>query len=230
MCEAQTGETGVGYVYERRSIQDIGQHNPSTDCGYFSGYAMKAYKDANRNIGQARMSREEVYLARNAYNPRYTTLDHGSDPHGGLARGRAVGYLASLGITGYQSHSVGGELAVEDRHGQPAFRRIIGEALERHGHYGVMLPYGEGIQPGHWIVILQRHRNMWLCYDPSDPEGQGHIKPIFPESDRATHFFANTAIMSIICAGPNPVYPGGDADLDRDPVDVDEGDGDADAD
>jgi len=67
MCDCQADQReGRVYVCRPQSIDNVGQDTRSNDCGYFAGYAIKAYHDSGRNNPRnATMSRGQVYDARN---------------------------------------------------------------------------------------------------------------------------------------------------------------------
>ena len=120
MCRVQcTDVEGTTYVSTPRSINNVGQADNSKDCGYFSGYAVKVVHRLMESYAQheaiipggaqqprphdARMSRGEVYTARNRLEG---TTGMCFSTARWLGAHRAGAYMRQLGLGGYRQRRV----------------------------------------------------------------------------------------------------------------------------
>ena len=149
------------------------QHDSSTDCGYFAGWALKIL---HRSSAQAlasgagrQTSRLQVYEARENALPgaptRILTHRHGCD----LPPGNAATYLTNrqtgLGLPRYAMRLFG---TVID-HRQP-FDGVL-QFLPAAGNFGILYAFSPGSGPGHWMAILRKRPGGLLVYDSA---GFGH--------------------------------------------------------
>ena len=154
MSDIQCGDPeGTVYVCEAQSIDQVGQDPRSSDCGYFAGYAIKAYHDrGGGHPRRATMSRYEVYGARNVVAGTTTRTFSTTSS---LQPDNAGRYMASIGCGGYDRRNIS---LRPDR----AYLRIVPD-LCRDGN-GIMFP---SIGVGHWYSVVAVHNNRFYLYDPT---------------------------------------------------------------
>ncbi len=160
MCECQADQQeGRVYVCREMSIHNVGQHTDSTDCGYFAGYAVKAYHDSGSdNPFRATMSRHQVYDARNRIEPTTTRTFTASHQLAAIEAGR---YMATIGMGGYDLRAI--SLTSPRR----AYLSIIPDLCRDKN--GILFP---SFQTNHWYSLVAAFDNGYFIYDPS-PRNRG---------------------------------------------------------
>lgn len=156
MSDVQCGEPeGRVYICEVESIDRVGQDSRSGDCGYFAGYAIKAYHDVGSgHPSQATMNRYQVYGARNVVTGETTRT---FSTRSSLQPSNAGRYMASIGMGGYDQRSLS---ILQSR----AYLTVVPD-LCRSGN-GIMF-YALLAGGGHWYALITEHNNRYYFYDPT---------------------------------------------------------------
>ena len=162
-----------GLIQRDSPLAALCQHDPSTDCGYFAGWALKIlHRSSAQALARAAgpgTSRLQVYEARENALPgaptRVLTHRHNSD----LPPGNAATFLTNrqtgLGLPRYARRQFSNVID----HNQP-FDGML-RFLPPSGNFGILYAFSSGSGPGHWMAILGKRPRGLLVYDSS---GFGH--------------------------------------------------------
>jgi hypothetical protein len=146
------------------NFQYVGQEVGSNDCGFFSGYVLKLFKEF-RNFSNMSMTREEVYAARNGFK----SSSHSGAGTEWLVPSEATRYLGALGMRG----SV--ETLPNVRDGASILGVLL-QVLSTEDCCGVMV--AEVGQLFHWVAIFGGNEQAMVVYDPGPKEDGVHARVV----------------------------------------------------
>jgi hypothetical protein len=120
----------------------------SSDCGFFSGMALKLLSVGAGNPETRQVSRRDVYQARERYLNRPQPQRVYTHRHNQWANHQvAIAFLGSLGLSGYRNHGVADIQNADLWQRMPRYKG-------RNRRHGIMFNLARGAQ-GHWAAVLQ---------------------------------------------------------------------------